>query len=744
MNRKFVIVFYLLSISVFSQEQTYYQKAMSALESGDTSSAKDLLELSLRREKISEANYQLAKIFSKEKESTYFLNKARTILYDAIQSDPNIIKYRLLMADMHKRAFKINIFDRDALSKAEYEYFEILKIDNDFEKAHFELAKLFERGYYEYVNSEIANLDLQLKSEQGEIYHGDMAKTKWNEFVRDIYKSGSYATLKLDDKANELFNLAIEHFSNTIRVNEKNFDAYYKSAMLYNFAGKYSEAIKIIEKGEKYFPGIYELKLAKAYAYHKLSSFEAAQENFDIAFSLMNAEDRTEFKIQSVIEIINPSFKDNLKNKSVPDIERILDYFWKVKDPLNLTKQNERLLEHYCRMVYANYYLSPYDPYIHDPGEVEIKGWKSEQGNIYVRYGEPENKRRLRANIDQVLNTNFKTDIWNYGDFEFSFVDFTNRKNFKLGDSFAAGQFASQVGGDSKKLSDDLMIVLPNDYKPEFKGPQFDLPFNICQMRGKYTTDIYLNFSIDQKEISGENSVYKDGINYGVFLFDKYMNPIIEIRDSLSRFTNSNSVKTDRENSYLVKSLHSPFPPKEGNFAFEVVRKKDKGVSTNRIKLKVKKFPKNDVLLSDIVLASDVKIADASGTTIKRENYNILPNPVATFSNDTPLFLYFEIYNLRKDNSNLTNFEQRITIQEKEEEGLSDILNSLGDFIGIDSRGDKITLSSNYSTLESDPKIYLQLDMSDYDEGEYIIGVTVKDNITGKEISGVTNLVWKD
>ena len=735
-------VFFFVSITVHSQEKTYYHKAVNALEAGDTNSAIDLLKLSIRREKIDSANYLIADIFSKGN-STDRLNRGRSFLNDAIQMNPKNINYKLLMANMHKRAFKINLFDRDALSRAEYQYYQILEIDNNFEEAHFELAKLFERKYYEFVNSEIANLDLKLQLDQGEMYQEDVAKTKWNEFVTDIYKSKSFATLKLDEKANEMFDTAIGHFSNTIRINGKNFEACYKAAMLYNFAGKYSDAVEIIEKGEKHFPHVFELKLAKAYANHKLSNFKLAQENFNMAFSLMDPTDRTEYKIQSVMEIIQPSFRDRIKRRNAEDLEQILDYFWRVKDPLNLTAQNERLLEHYCRMIYANYYLSPYDPYIHEPGEVEIKGWKSERGNIYVRYGEPEVKRRLRSK-DIAMSGNFKTDIWDYGDFEFNFVDMTNRKNYKLGDAFAGGQFTSQFGGDSKKLSDDLMLSLPNDYKPEFAGPQFNLPFNVYQMKGEHATDVYLNFSIDQKQLANENSVYKDGINYGVFLFDKYMNPIVELRDSLIKFDNSNSVKIDEENSYFVKSLYSSLPPKEGNFAFEVQRKNDKGIATNRAKLKVKRFPKSDVLLSDIVLASDVKIADASGTTIKRGEYNILPNPVATFSDDTPLFLYFEIYNLQKDSSSLTNFEQQITIQEKEEEGLSGILNSFTDFIGIDSKGDKITLSSTYSTLESEPRIYLQLQMNDYDESEYIIGVIIKDNISGKEVTGTANLIWKD
>ncbi len=768
--KKLLFFVFLLSISMFSQEQTYYQKAIVALESGDVSSAKDLFQLSIRREKISDANYELAKIYSKEK-STDALNKGRRALNDVIRWYPDSIKYRLLMAEMHKKAFKINIFDKDALSRAEGEYDEVLNVDYDNEEAHFELAKIYERKFYEFVDSEISFLDLAPLKSEGEMYGDNLTRQSENDFKRDLLEEGTIPSLSFNDKAKDYFNTTLDHFLNTIRVNLKNDDAAYRTAMLLNFDKNYPKAIEIVDNAEAVLPKNYNIKLAKAFAYHRLSEFKLAQEYFDKAFSLMNKKELNEFKLQSVMEIIQPSFKENLKGKTNSEIEKILDYFWKIKDPLNLTKQNERLLEHYSRMVYADYYLSDFDPYLHNHGDVEIKGWKSERGKIFLRYGLPKKIMRFRPGMSIALTDSigfeesvirpealysseqlrdkrfdpdretrdYKTEVWLYDDFVFSFADMTNRKNYKLDDDFGGGAFGSQYKGNSKKLSDDLMLSMPNDYKPNYEGPIFNLDFDVFQLKGDSATEVYLNYVTDIKD-----SKFNDGLTYGLFFFDKYMSSVFEKRDTLTEISTNPKIKFGKDSTLVVNSIKAVIPPQEGNFSFETIRNNDKGVFSTRGKYTVKDFSKDYLQMSDIILASDIKSTDAAVTTIKRGEYNILPNPVKTFSKNIPMFIFFEVYNLQKDNSNLTNFEQQITIREKSGDTPSDILNSLGDIIGFSDEGEEITLSSNYSTLESNQKINLELDMSDYDEGEYIIQVTIKDNVAGKETASSVNLTWND
>ncbi|MGA7838081.1 MAG: hypothetical protein WB996_08950, partial [Ignavibacteriaceae bacterium] len=81
---------------------------------------------------------------------------------------------------------------------------------------------------------------------------------------------------------------------------------------------------------------------------------------------------------------------------------------------------------------------------------------------------------------------------------------------------------------------------------------------------------------------------------------------------------------------------------------------------------------------------------------------------------------------------------------EKDDEGiLGNILSPVLKFIGIDNNKKQVSLTSNYQTKDKDSQVYLQLDMSDYEPGDYVLTVKIIDNISGKETEQRTELTWK-
>ena len=103
------------------------------------------------------------------------------------------------------------------------------------------------------------------------------------------------------------------------------------------------------------------------------------------------------------------------------------------------------------------------------------------------------------------------------------------------------------------------------------------------------------------------------------------------------------------------------------------------------------------------------------------------------------------MYNLAKDEKGLTNFEQTIILKKKGEEGISigKLVGSVLKFIGVQGEEQQVGLTSKYQTKDKNSQIYLQLDMADYDPGNYLLTVKIKDNITGKEIEKDVNLFWR-
>ena len=214
--------------------------------------------------------------------------------------------------------------------------------------------------------------------------------------------------------------------------------------------------------------------------------------------------------------------------------------------------------------------------------------------------------------------------------------------------------------------------------------------------------------------------------------------------DTLNYFDQSKKIVLSKDKELLVNSLNLILSPDSGYFALEVQRKTDKGVSANHDKLAVRKFDNINLDISDIVLASDIKAENEIIYPLKRHKINILPNPPGIFTEKNKLFIYYEVYNLQMDKTGLAKFEQKITITKVEERsGLSKFFGSILSVFGDNNDNNSITLSTNYQSYTKNPQIYFQLDMNKYEEGNYILTIKIKDNISGKETEQNTKLTWR-
>ena len=168
---------------------------------------------------------------------------------------------------------------------------------------------------------------------------------------------------------------------------------------------------------------------------------------------------------------------------------------------------------------------------------------------------------------------------------------------------------------------------------------------------------------------------------------------------------------------------------------FEIIRNSDKGVSTHHGKFRMRNYNSTSLQMSDVVLASKVERNTTVAGWINRKDYSILPNPMGTFSKDQDLYIYYEVYNLAKGLKGLTDFEQIIILKKKGEEGISigQLVGSVLKFIGVQGDEQQVGLASKYQTNDKDSQIFLQLDMTDYDPGNYLLTVRIKDNITEKK-----------
>ncbi len=527
-----------------------------------------------------------------------------------------------------------------------------------------------------------------------------------------------------DNLIKDDFNKAERLLLNSI----KNYPLYSKAYI--NLATIYEEN-QTPTKGIPYLKQLLKLKPNEKDAYlllglllYRTESFDSSYSEFEKAVSLMSQSERNDFIFNSSRQFLEPYLNDNLDNISPDSLKIIIVKYWESRDPLYLTEFNERLLEHYARVTYADLRFGV--PHL------AIKGWESRRGFALIRYGFPDAIIRLRGEMD--------TDVWEYPDKTFYFTDEYMNGAFQFGIPGMTNNWNKQ-----NILTSQLKRQLPTVYKPEFTGPVISIQHDIVEFKSIYknNTDIYINYALSFSGGWIKNGKFDFDHEAGIYFFDKYFNPVFTRRfyqqpvDYINRIAAGTGI-------YNVNSLYVHSKPDSGKISFEIIRSIDKAVESDQRGFVVRNFDGQNLEMSSIVLASDIQTNNVKNYPLTRQNITILPNPVRAFNKDQELFLYYEVYNLSLAGRGLTDFSQNIILQKKEDKGLlGKIFSPVLKTVGINSEEKQVSLTSNYQTDDRNSQVYLKLDMSGYEPGDYILTIKIKDNINGKKTEQSTELSWK-
>lgn len=714
-----------------------YLKALEALQKKDTTSAITLFNESIRQNDDELSSFELAKIYSADSRFQNF-PKAYIYIKKAIGENEKNIEYKLLKAFLMEEIFYYDPLCKTYRNDAISLYEDIVKENINCESAWFNLGRLNKEDYLKYMNSEyFSDLEDRTAGEPSPEYiyspivkfkKGLRGSTLRGETYDKFRATLPKAVLKYTRVASEMFSKAEE--------------AFLKSVELIHSEKSFSELIELYILSKNYYKGLDLLKKfvnpniepSKYYLINGMTNYltgnvELSEKEYKKAFELMTKEEREIYTNNSFKKLLKPEIADSLSTKDKEFVENYFNKYMQDHDPLILTSHNERLLEHFTRVTYSNLMFSA--------KRLNLTGWNTDRGEVVIRYGIPDQVRRMRASVfvsaSRIARELTETETFYYPDKNFSFYDITRRGRYVFNDPGSDGIRVSQ----SRESTVDSIIVYrenrPEEYVPKLQGPMFNTPFAIYQFPSKSLsrTDIYISYLINPKDSSTQKKLFDNGYTTGIFLFDKNHNKTTE---KVSDFPQLYSTTKLTINSLMLSSV-----PREGNIAFEILRKKDNSAFTYHDLFKVKKFPEKDLTISDLILCFDAGHSEYP-SYMKRKDTYILPNPSNFFTQQMQMFIYYETNNLSLNTNNTTNFEQKITIQKKEEGG---VINSLLSVVGLDREGKKISLTSKYQTQEKDPQMYLQLDMSKYEPGEYVITVTIKDIVTGKEVSSNTEINWK-
>jgi len=553
--------------------------------------------------KFAEAYNRLALIYMEQKSVTGRIQADR-LLRQALRLDRKNVEYNLNLGILY--------FRREMDSMARDQFKKVLKLDPSNAVAYYYLGRIKEKDMLHYKDM-IDNSD-----PDGVIYFQDFA----NDFLKE----------------------ALEYYRKALERDSQLIPAYFRMALIFYELGQYRPMARLLRRALRIKPDDKNCHLFLGLAYHRLGYYDLAFSEYEKARALMSSQERAFY--DSIEPLLSPQEEEFWTSGDSLSRYQFQKAFWKSRDPLYLTPYNERLLEHYGRIAYANLRFSfP---------EKKIEGWQTDRGKVYIRFGEPWFQLRTRPWVDvgHALGRSPlhpSREIWRYPDFDIVFED-----------RFLSGNYAFAWGdspyNDYKYIFNRIIRETPDLYEHDYGGERFDLLVDLANFQGTQgQTDVETFVGVPSSKVHYElepGPRITTTLKKGLFVFNEQWEEIqrrVEIRpfDREIRPSPLGNLFLDREVLRL--------PPGTYHLALEFLDERSRNVGLYRETLTVPSYQADTLQLSDLVLAHDIRLLE-SPSRVSRNSIEVTPNFTKEFKKAQDVFIYYEIYGLTRDPGGQTRF----------------------------------------------------------------------------------------
>ncbi|MDZ7412241.1 MAG: GWxTD domain-containing protein [candidate division KSB1 bacterium] len=431
---------------------------------------------------------------------------------------------------------------------------------------------------------------------------------------------------------------------------------------------------------------------------------------------------------------------------------------WTERNPTPAAETNCRLAEHYRRLLFAekNYEYDGFRTRFNNPDKLsrlqfskisQLNEEFNDKGLIYIRHGEPDERA---VTLGQDVEAN---ESWLYYQ-----TPFNPRMtfHFMLENSPTAWRLAPYIdnprmledrltwGGEYARLlrADQLerlslveqmaqqsqkavAVALSTDRHTWAKAIQpLEVPFLLAAFRGEQGGPrLELCFAVPLRQLAqrAAQEMRLVHIDHGVAVFDRALRPVSQERKTVE-------VDPHRSTAAYLELLQFHLPAGTYNIGFHVQVRELNMLGGFKLQRTVEEFSEGSLNMSDLLLASRISAAMRPSSFV-RQDLEVIPNPTHTFSLQQPVYVYFEIYGLTRDQSGHTAYvlEYRLDPVKQGKKGA-------GSGFGLFGGGEKPSLSIR-AQREGDGEFaaeHVAIDASKVPKGQYRLTVKVSDRQSGQ------------
>lgn len=435
--------------------------------------------------------------------------------------------------------------------------------------------------------------------------------------------------------------------------------------------------------------------------------------------------------------------------------------FWTKRDPTPAAPINARLAEHYRRLLYCekNYAYDGFKSWANNPDKFSYLSFPkayylnhefNDRGLIYLRHGPPD-ERVNTVTIDAPTNESWR--YWKRGNdpeltFHFVVDEMAAPNNWRLTptirnaamlqDRIEWGTVYYRMARASPLEFLSLEAELIEESKESAKiGFETDrhswrkslkplpMAYTVASFMGEAgstTVDIYYSFPLKPvlKNIASATPDFEEGLaifdlawQQKVLVRQTYPLPIELVRGKIS--------------PDISGALRTQVLPDSYRVALHVQPKGSDLLGGYNFGYRARDFRPDTLLMSDLILAENIAPASGGGKFV-RHGLAISVKPTLQFSRKQQVYVYFEAYHLRRDESGKSRFDVEYTVQlEKQKKSV------LKKLFGIFGGGGKsaISVSAERETAGPTAIEYIALDPGQLKSGDYRLQVSVRDRANG-------------
>jgi GWxTD domain-containing protein len=447
-------------------------------------------------------------------------------------------------------------------------------------------------------------------------------------------------------------------------------------------------------------------RLVRGLRWLEEDDFARAEREFEAGLALLDSLGRREFETLGTVD----AEEDRLSGESADSVRYVTDY-WRWRDPTPADLTNPRLLEHYARMVQAEICFS-----LEDRG---LRGWRHAPGALLVKYGVPPGwtyARDVRRGGASRLSASVayapRSLVVRYGSPE---TDIT----FRLIDFAMNGVYVHPPS--TFNAVDRFRAAHPAFYADPFEDPDRDQEVEILRFldrEGRGRTELLV--ALAESEWGGEVLAEPERLVSRVGIYD----PRWTIREEDIRDWTPFRRGPDRR---LLGRF--PFEGLRDSLIVGIETTDLDGTGRSARFFPLSPAPDDGVgpLLSDIAFLREPRFDDEVATYAWADG-TALPNPGHRYAPGEQIAIAFETYHLALDETGNHRVEIRITVNRVTRSGLQRIVFGSGAY--------QSELVFDGSAAGDRLEQLLGLALPVLREGDYAVGVEVRDRITGLSDAG--------